>query len=206
MSVLSFDPAAQRGGDTFGGDPKPIVDHWKRAVKQRDEERRGIAKSMTQEAIKKAVQNNLQPSYGDVSPPATCSEKANSVNGLIYEGKEKLDKMIGEMGKRIRTHKDISKRVLDMKTELERLRISEETLSATTTETLARKKEALESINSCKQNVDDMEKAMEGLLATIEALKAQIISQDSEYDLTYTRLDSELKDAGFPPRLDAGFD
>jgi chromosome segregation ATPase len=154
----------------------------------------------------------MQPPPGSVRPaaatataadaPTTCSEKASTVVEKIKEGQGKLDKMIGEMGKRIRTHKDISERVLAMKTELENLKKSQENIGAETADAIAKKEEALESINLCTANVNDMEKAMGGLLDTIEELKQQIETQDSEYDLTDTR----LKDAGFPPRLDGRFD
>lgn len=110
--------------------------------------------------------------------------------------------MVGEMGKRIRTHKDISKRVLAMKTELESLKKSQENISAETADAIAKKEEALESINLCTANVNDMETAMGGLLDTIKELEQQIETQDSDYDLTDTR----LKDAGFPPGRDARSD
>lgn len=120
--------------------------------------------------------------------PDACTEKASSVVSKISQGNEALYDIIGDMQKRIATHKEISERVRAMKAELERLRELEKNMpQPTTPEGIAQKALATEAIESCSANMSGMESAVDELVSTIRRLKQQIMEiGDTDYDITET--------------------
>jgi hypothetical protein len=120
--------------------------------------------------------------------PDACTEKASSVVSKISQGNEALYDIIGDMQKRIATHKEISERVRAMKAELERLRELEQNMpQPTTPEGIAQKALATEAIESCSANMSGMESAVDELVSTIRRLKQQIMEiGDTDYDITET--------------------
>ena len=104
-------------------------------------------------------QQNTAPEFDDSdagSAHATneCSEKAGTVVSKIAQGNESLYEIIGDMKKRIATHKEISERVRAMKEELERLREAANNLpQPTTPDGIAQKALATAAIESCTANL-----------------------------------------------------
>jgi hypothetical protein len=121
--------------------------------------------------------------------PDACTEKATSVKSRIVQGNEQLSGLIVDMGKRIKTHEQISERVRAMKAELEILKDREKNMpQQNTAEGMAQKALAMEAIESCSANMDGMQSAVNHLLETIEQLKQHIREVDNidEYNLTLT--------------------
>jgi hypothetical protein len=134
-----------------------------------------------------APESDKQDAAGAQAPDA-CTEKASSVVSKISQGNEALYDIIGDMQKRIATHKEISERVRAMKAELERLRELEQNMpKPTTPEGIAQKALATAAIESCSANMGGMESAVDELVSTIKRLKQQIIEiGDTDYDITRT--------------------
>jgi hypothetical protein len=138
-------------------------------------------------------QQNSAPEFDDSdagSAHATneCTKKAGSVASKIAQGNESLYEIIGDMQKRIATHKEISERVRAMKEELERLREAANNLpQPTTPDGIAQKALATAAIESCTANMSGMESAVDELVSTIRRLKQQIIEIGAtDYDITDT--------------------